>query len=294
MKADRLAKPPRTWLITGATGGFGRALAKAVLASGDNAVLGARQPAQLDDLVGEYPDTAIAVELDVTRPDHVSSAVAQTRARFGGLSILVNNAGYSLVGAIEEVEPDEYMPLFKTNLFGVIELTRAALPLLRDATDARIVNVSSVGGFVSTAGFGHYNATKFALEGMSEALALELAPSGIAVIIVQPGAFRTNVLGAMVEARKVLPQYEQTVGPSRRYSREADGNQLGDPALGAALIISAVNLSDPPLRLPLGADACKRISAKLAAVQEGIDAWKDRSAQTAHSDGALPPDWDKR
>ena len=184
----------RSWLITGCSTGFGRSLAEAVLARGDNAVVTARKPATLANLVERYPATARAIELDVTRCSDAVAAVALAEEAFGRLDVLVNAAGYALLGAIEEAAPEEYRALFETNVFGVIETTRAALPALRRRRGSRIVNFSSVGGLVATAGFGIYNATKFAVDGLSEALALEVAPLGISVIIVQPGAFRTSVV----------------------------------------------------------------------------------------------------
>lgn len=281
----------RTWLITGATGGFGRAIAEALLSRGDAAVLAARAPERLAELVTRYPDHAVAVALDFADPAGLRAIVACAETRFGGLDVLVNNAGYGLVGAIEETEPDEYRPLFEANLFGIIELSRAALPALRRSDKARIVNVSSVGGIVATAGFSSYNATKFAVEGFSEALALEVGAMGIAVIIVEPGAFRTKVLTGLAEARRRMPAYEAMVGPSRTYRTSADGRQGGDPARGARAILQAVDAPRPPLRLPLGADAFRRIREKLARQCGELDAWEAIGGDTSFPDASPLPEW---
>ena len=282
---------PRSWLITGATGGFGRAIAEAVLARGDVAVLAARAPGELAALVARYPQCAVAVTLDFADPAGLRAIVAQSQTRFGGLDVLVNNAGYGLVGAIEETEPDEYRPLFEANLFGMIELTRAALPVLRRSAKPRIVNLSSVGGIVATAGFGSYNASKFAVEGFSEALALEVGAMGIAVIIVEPGAFRTQVLTGLAEARMRMPDYEATVGPSRAYKASADARQAGDPKRGAQAILQAIDAERPPLRLPLGPDAFRRIREKLANQCGELDAWEAVGGTTTFPKSSPPPKW---
>ena len=185
----------KTWLITGCSSGLGKVLAHAVAARGDNLVATARSTDDLGDLAERHPQTLRTVELDVTRQGAAAAAVAAAREAFGGLDVLVNNAGFGFMGAIEEATPDEYRPMFETNVFGLIETTRAALPALRECRGGRIVNVSSGAGIAGAAGYGYYNATKFAVEGLSEALAQELAPLGLRVIIVEPRAVPHRVPG---------------------------------------------------------------------------------------------------
>lgn len=277
----------RTWFITGCSSGFGRILARMALEQGDNVVATARDPGGLAELGTDFPDRLLALPLDVTRPDAAAGAMGQARARFGGVDILVNNAGFGFVGAIEEAEPAEYRPVFETNLFGLIETTRAALPLLRRSGRGRIVNLSSVGGITGRQGFGYYNASKFAVEGLSEALSEELAPFGIRVIIVEPGAFRTEFLGRSIKAAKQrLPEYEATSGATRDFSAANHGVQLGDPVKGMAVLMEAILAEDPPLRLPLGRDAIARIEAKVARLSHELDDWRGRAMATgAERDG---------
>lgn len=275
----------KTWLITGCSSGFGRILAEAVLARGDNAVVTARNPVGLSDLVDRYPDTAHAMALDVTRENDAALAVAQATARFGGLDILVNNAGFGFIGAIEEAVPTEYRPLYETNVFGLIETTRAALPALRGSRDGRVVNFSSVGGIAGRAGFGLYNGTKFAVEGISEALAQELEPFGVKVIIVEPGAFRTDFLGRSIATTAIkLPEYAETVGRTREFSRDNDGNQAGDPRKAIAVVLKAVDHATPPLHLPLGSDSYARARAKLTAFADDMTIWEAEATATGFED----------
>jgi NAD(P)-dependent dehydrogenase (short-subunit alcohol dehydrogenase family) len=272
---------PQTWFITGCSSGFGRILAGLALARGDKVVATARHPQALDDLAARFPDHLLALPLDVVQPGAAALAVAQAEARFGGIDILVNNAGFGFIGAIEEAEPAEYRPMFETNLFGLIETTRAALPLLRRSPRGRIVNLSSVGGITGRQGFGYYNASKFAVEGLSEALAEEVAPFGIKVLIVEPGAFRTEFLGrSIAAASKRMPEYAPTSGATRDFSEANHGAQLGDPAKGMAVLMEAISAEDPPLRLPLGRDAIARIEAKLERLHDELAIWRDRAAAT--------------
>lgn len=212
--------------------------------------------------------------------------MAQVETSFGRIDVLVNNAGFGLVGAVEELGPDEYRPMFDTNLFGLIEVTRAALPLMRRHGGGRIVNLSSVGGFTGRQGFGLYNAGKFAVEGLSEALAEELAPFGIKVIIVEPGAFRTSFLGrSMVTGASRLAAYDATSGATRDFSLANDGAQPGDPRKGMAVLMQAILAKQPPLRLPLGRDALARIDGKLTAVAADLATWRALAEETAHDEG---------
>lgn len=265
--------PAKTWLITGCSSGFGAALAEAALERGDSVMLTAREPDRLIGLARRHPRTARIARLDVTDPSSAKDAVAGAEAAFGRLDVLVNNAGTGIVGALEEVSPDEYRRVFETNLFGLIETTRAALVALRRSR-GRIVNFSSSAGMASRAGFGLYSATKFGVEGVSEALAQELAPFGVGVLIVEPGAFRTDFLGrSMHAAARRLHRYNPTAGKMREYSEIMSGRQPGDPARGAQVILSAVDSPSPPLRLPLGADAHRLIRGKLGSVARDLDAW---------------------
>lgn len=273
----------KVWLITGCSSGFGRTLAEMALARGDRVIATARKVEQLADLTPLRPGQLLTLALDVTDRASIGAAMAQAEAAFGRVDVLVNNAGFGLVGAVEELEPHEYRPMFETNLFGLIEVTRAALPLMRRHGGGRIVNFSSVGGFTGRQGFGLYNASKFAVEGLSEALAQEVAPFGIKVIIVEPGAFRTAFLGrSIATAQTRLAAYEATSGVTRDFSAANDGAQLGDPRKGMTVLMQAIFAEQPPLRLPLGRDALARIEDKLGAVSADLAAWRVLAEQTAH------------
>ena len=246
----------RTWLITGASRGFGRHLAEAVLEFGDDLVATARRPEQLDDLVARYGERIRSVALDVTDAAGASSAVKEAVNAFGRLDVVVNNAGYANSAPIEEMAEDDFRAQIETNLFGVVNVTRAALPVLRAQRSGVFVQFSSIGGRVGgTPGMGAYQTAKFAVEGFSEVLANEVAPFGVKVIIVEPGAFRTDWQGSSMQLHPVGPDYEATVGAVNRYRQENDGTQPGDPARAAKVIIDVVGADDPPRRLILGSDA---------------------------------------
>jgi NAD(P)-dependent dehydrogenase (short-subunit alcohol dehydrogenase family) len=265
----------QTWLITGCSSGFGNILAEAVLARGDNLIATARDPSGLSDLVDRYPDAVRACSLDVTQQGDAVAAVALAEQTFGTLDILVNNAGHGLIGAIEEASPDEYRPLFDANVFGLIATTQAALPALRRSRGRRrIVNLSSSAGIVGNAGFGYYSATKFAVEGLSESLAKEVAPLGIAVMIVEPGPFRTDFLGRSINAAKTeLPEYAETAGKMRIYRDSDNGKQAGDPHKAIAVMLKVIDAAAPPLHLPLGDRAYALAQAKFAAFKQDMDTW---------------------
>ncbi len=271
----------KTWLITGCSSGFGRILAEAALERGDNVVATARDPKTLNDLVSRYSRSARGIALDVRKDGDAAAAVDLAHADFGGLDILVNNAGFGFVGGIEEATPEEYRPMYETNVFGLIETTRAALPTLRASGHGRIVNVSSIGGIAGRAGFGFYNGTKFAVEGLSEALAQEVAPCGIKVIIVEPGAFRTDFLGrSIATAKRELPEYADTVGQTRHFSASNNGNQAGDPHKAIAVLLKAIDSESPPLHLLLGKDAYERARAKFAAFEQDMSTWEPEATST--------------
>lgn len=274
-----------TWLITGCSTGFGKILAQAALDRGDNVVATARKPDTLADLRAPEPGQLQIAALDVTRPGDAAAAVALAEQHFGRLDILVNNAGFGFVGAVEEGEADEYRPMFETNVFGLIETTRAALPALRRSRGGRIVNLSSIAGIVGRAGFGYYNASKFAVEGFSEALAQEMEPFGVKVIIVEPGPFRTEFLGRSINAsRNEMPEYATTAGATRAYAAADDGRQGGDPHKAIAVILKAIDSDTPPLHLVLGRDAYPRARAKLNAFLADMDAWEPHGGGATHFD----------
>jgi NAD(P)-dependent dehydrogenase (short-subunit alcohol dehydrogenase family) len=265
----------RTWFITGASTGFGRLLAEEALKGGGKVIATARNRDNVADLEAKYPQTARALALDVTDAGQVDSAVAQAFAQFGRVDVLVNNAGYGLAGAIEEVSQTEFMPMFETNVFGLLQVTRAFLPYLRKQRSGHILNLSSIGGVVAIPGMGFYNATKFAVEGISEALAAELAPLGIHVTIIEPGPFRTDFLGRSgVVAKARIADYDGTAGTMRKYFAENDGKQRGDPVRAAQAMMQVVESPDPPLRLLLGANALQRLRAKLDNWRKEISAWE--------------------
>jgi NAD(P)-dependent dehydrogenase (short-subunit alcohol dehydrogenase family) len=272
---------PKTWLITGCSSGLGRTLAEAVLARGDNLVATARDAGGLQDFAARYPETVRTTALDVTRTGDAAAAVTLAEQAFGRLDVLVNNAGFGFIGAIEEATPDEYRPMFEANVFGLIEVTRAALPAMRKTRGGRVVNISSGAGLVGLAGQGYYCATKFAVEGLSEALAQEVAPFGMAVIIVEPGPFRTAFLGRSISVAKTeLAPYAETAGKFRTFRDVNDGKQVGDPEKAIAIILEAVDSEKPPLHLPLGPRAHALVRNKLAAFSADMDAWEAKSIAT--------------
>jgi NAD(P)-dependent dehydrogenase (short-subunit alcohol dehydrogenase family) len=271
----------KTWLITGCSSGFGLRLAQEAAARGDEVVATARNPDTLKDLAQRYPNTVRVVALDVTKPEMIQAAIAMTEESFGRLNVLVNNAGHGFMGAIEEAMPDEYRSLFDVNVFGLIEVTRAALPLMRHTKGGRIVNLSSGAGIIGRGGRGYYNATKFAVEGLSEALAQEVAPMGIRVLIVEPGPFRTEFLGRSIAvARQQIEAYSATRGAARTYRESNDGRQPGDPGKAVAVMIRAIDADDPPLHLPIGPRAHSLAEFKLETFRRDIDAWREVSIAT--------------
>jgi NAD(P)-dependent dehydrogenase (short-subunit alcohol dehydrogenase family) len=271
----------KSWLITGCSTGLGKQLAEAVAARGDQLVATARSTDALQSLCERYPETVRSIALDVTRPGDAAAAVALAERAFGGLDILVNNAGFGFIGAIEEGEPGEYRPMFEVNVFGLIETTRAALPALRKRKAASIVNISSGAGIAGSAGSGFYNATKFAVEGLSEALAEELRPLGLRVLIVEPGPFRTDFLGrSIVTATQEIAAYAGTVRARRNYRAANDGKQAGDPAKAVAVMLRAIDAEHPPLHLPLGPAAHRIAERKLESFHADIAAWRDISIAT--------------
>lgn len=272
----------RVWLITGATSGFGRALAEAAVAAGDTVVGTARRPEALADLVAAHPDQVEALALDVTDGVRTDAVAAEVLARYGRVDVLVNNAGRTHVGAVEETTDQELRDLFELHVFGPARLTRALLPQFRARGTGAVVNISSMGGQLSFAGFSAYSATKAALEQISEALAAEMSPFGVKVLIVEPGAFRTNLFGKdAAYFSEELPAYADTAGVTRRMVESGAGAQPGDPAKAAAAIRLALDADDTPLRLPLGGDAVDALRSHLDSVRNELTRWEQVSRNTA-------------
>ena len=266
---------PPVWLITGCSTGFGRELATQVLARGWRAVVTARDAAKVADLVQGHEDRALALALDVDQRAQVDSVVAQAEAKFGAIDVLVNNAGYGYLAAIEEGEDAEIRAMFETNLFGLIAATQAVLPGMRARRRGHIVNISSIGGLVSFPATGFYHATKYAMEGLSESLAQEVAPLGIKVTVVEPGPFRTDFAGRSIRQSAIrIDDYEPTAGLRRSQTEARHGKQVGDPVRGVEAIIAAVQSSQPPLHLLLGKPALGLARAKLDSLKQEFDSWE--------------------
>ena len=263
-----------TWFITGASSGFGTAFARHALEQGYNVVATARTPAKLSDLVASAPDRVLAQALDVVVPGDAERAVAAARARFGRIDVLINNAGYGIVGALEETPEAEFRAQMETNFFGAVAVTRAVLPTMRAQASGAIVNMSSLGGQLSFGGFSAYSASKFALEGMSEALAQEVAPFGIKVMIVEPGAFRTGFAADALKHMPVMEAYRDIVGGTRNFAHGMHGSQDGDPAKAAVAIDRALHAVDTPLRLQLGADAVNSIRSHAEQLMKDLVGWE--------------------
>ncbi|MFJ5989542.1 oxidoreductase [Lentzea sp. NPDC092896] len=269
----------KTWLITGASRGFGRRLAEAAAEAGDRVVATARRPEQLEDLVERFGDRVRTIALDVTDPDAARRAVERTVEVFGSLDVVVNNAGYANSAPIEEMAEDDFRAQIEANLFGVVNVTRAALPVLRQQRSGTFVQFSSVGGRAGgTPGMGAYQTAKFAVEGFSEVLANEVAPFGVRVVIVEPGAFRTDWQGSSMVRHEAGPDYDETVGAINRFRDETDGVQPGDPARAARVILDVVASDEPPRRLVLGAAAVETVLAAEARRSAETQKWAEISA----------------
>jgi NAD(P)-dependent dehydrogenase (short-subunit alcohol dehydrogenase family) len=269
----------RVWLITGANSGFGRAIAEAAVAAGDVAVATARRVASLDELAAAHPGQVDALPLDVIDTAAIDATVRDVISRHGRIDVLVNNAGRTHVGAAEETTDAELRDLFEVHVFGPAALTRAVLPHMRSRRSGAIVQISSMGGQMSFAGFAAYSATKFALEGMSEALADEVSPLGIKILIVEPGAFRTGLFGSY-SASTPIPDYADTVGNTRQMIETGADTQPGDPAKAAAAILTALDAPNTPLRLPLGDDAVDAIVGHLDRKRMDLHAWEKLARDT--------------
>jgi NAD(P)-dependent dehydrogenase (short-subunit alcohol dehydrogenase family) len=270
----------QVWLITGSSRGLGRALSEAVLDAGHRLVATARDPRQLDDLIERFHDRIRAVALDVTDPQAAIRVVDETVRDFGRLDVLCNNAGYGNIGPIEDTSLEDFRAQIETNLFGVIYLTKAALPVMRRQRAGHILQFSSVGGRIGAMGRGPYSAAKFGVEGFSEVLAKEVAPLGIKVTIVEPGGFRTDFAGTSTAINAGQEAYASTVGATAAFQRAYNGMQPGDPAKAARVILQVAATDDPPLRLLLGSDALDVVAKADRAKAESDYKWSSLSRST--------------
>lgn len=270
----------KTWLITGASRGIGTEIAKAVLAAGDKLVATARNQTDLQQF-GSSEDV-LTLSMDVTDEVQVKAAIATALEKFGQIDVLVNNAGFGLLGAVEECSAEEVESVYRTNVFGLLNVTRAVLPSMRQHRSGHIINLSSLGGYQSSPGWGIYCSTKFAVEGITEALHGELAPLGIHATVVEPGYFRTNFLdsSSLRPSATQIPDYAETVGKMRDVAAERNHQQLGDPTKLAQAILEIVNADTPPLRLPLGTDTLQVIADKNAYVEQETAQWRTLAEST--------------
>lgn len=264
----------KVWFITGCSTGFGRYLAIEALGKGYKVVVTARNTNDVQDIVAPYPETAIVVKLDVTDTASIKSSVASAIEKFGQIDVLVNNAGIGYFGAIEESEEAEVRRMFEINVFGLAHMTQAVLPIMRRQRSGHILNIASIGGLRSFPGVGFYNATKYAVDGLSEALSKEVAPLGIKVTIVAPSGFRTDWAGRSANDSKiVIEDYASTAGKNKGDIRGYSGNQPGDPVRAAKAMIQVVETENPPMRLLLGAAALKGARLKLEELKQDFDTW---------------------
>ena len=280
-----MSKDKKVWFITGSNSGFGLSLTKAVLEKGDCVVATTRHPEQIKDLIEQYSDIAKAVTLDITKADEISSAIDTALATFGRIDVLVNNAGFGTLGAVEEIEDEQVRKQFEVNCFGTLSLTKALLPHFRQRKSGHILNVSSVGGFTAFPGTGIYCATKFAIEGYSEALAKEIAPLGIKLTLVEPGAFRTEFAGdSLATPENQIDDYESTAHKFVKMQEQSSGEQPGDPDKAAQAMIKVVESDNPPMRLVLGEDALEATRKKIESFQKELDEWEKVTLSTSFED----------
>ena len=271
------------WLITGSSRGLGRAFTEAALAAGHSVVAGARNPDQLADLRSKFGEKIHPVSLDVTNEARAKAAVDAAVAHFGGLDVLVNNAGYGNVSSVEDTPLDDFRAQIETNLFGVITMTKAVLPYFRERRAGYIIQITSIAGRLGPLGRAPYAAAKFGVEGFSESLAKEIGPLGIKVTIVEPGGFRTDFAGSSTELREGRSEYESTVGATIRFQRDYNGKQPGDPAKAAAVLLHLASQQEPPLRLLLGSDSYNAAEKSALDKLESDRKWKDLTVSTDYS-----------
>ncbi|AWS45184.1 oxidoreductase [Streptosporangium sp. 'caverna'] len=274
------------WFITGASRGFGLLIAHEALARGNQVVATARRSSDIQKALPDAGDNLVAVDLDVTNARQATAAVQAATDAFGRIDVLVNNAGRGVLGAVEEISDEEARAVFDVNVFGTLTVQRAVLPVLRAQRSGHVINISSVGGLVGSPGWGIYGATKFAMEGFTEALSQELAPLGIRVTLVEPGYFRTDFLDASSLRTEglVIDDYDQTAGATRRRAVDVNHAQPGDPVKAASAIVDIAEVPDPPLRLLLGMDSVTNVENKLRQVAADIETWRALSVSTDHDD----------
>jgi NAD(P)-dependent dehydrogenase (short-subunit alcohol dehydrogenase family) len=271
----------KIWFITGASRGFGALVAERALKKGDGVVATARNPKTITERFGEHPNL-LAVKLDVAVEEQAIAAAKAAIDRFGRIDVLLNNAGFGLMGAIEEASASEIEAVYRTNVFGLLTVCRAVLPYMRKARSGRILNISSIGGYHGSAGFGIYCSTKFAVEGLSEAMYAELAPLGIHVTVVEPGYFRTDFLdsSSLSVSPHQIPDYEATAGKVRNVADGLNHNQPGDPSKLADVLVAFADAPNPPVRLPLGSDTVAMIEAKHKSDSQILSEWRSISVST--------------
>ncbi len=274
----------KTWLVTGSSSGLGRKIAEAVLAAGDNLVAASRDKSRLEDLVAQHGARIRPIALDVTDPDAARAAVAEAVSAFGRLDILVNNAGYADVAAIEDMSDAVFRAQIDANFYGVVNLTRAALPVMRAQHAGHIIQISSVGGRVGSTGLGAYQAAKWAVGGFSEVLAKEVVGFGIKVTVAEPGGMRTNWAGASMDVPAISEAYQPVIGPVVERLRSADGNQPGDPERIAKVLLDLANMDAPPLRLLLGKDAVAVAKAMADHLAASDAQWRTLSESVVYPD----------
>lgn len=274
----------KVWFLTGASRGFGLEIARKVLSQGHRLVATARHA---DRIAANFPDAGdalLAVDLDVTNADQAASAVRSAIDAFGRIDVLVNNAGRGLLGAVEESSDASIRTVYEINVFGTLNVQRAVLPVMRRQRTGHIINISSIGGLLGSAGWGIYCSTKFAIEGFSEALAKELKPLGIRVTVVEPGYFRTDFLDAssLGTEETIIADYESTAGATRAHAADVNHSQPGDPIKAAAAIVGIASTSEPPVHLLLGSDCVAAVEAKIGQLQADIETWRAVSISTDH------------
>jgi len=268
----------RVWFITGASTGFGRLLTEELLRRGERVVATARKQETVADLEAQYAEQTLALALDVTRPDQIAAGVEAAIARFGRIDVLVNNAGYGVSGAVEEVAEDEFLPMFETNILGLIRMTKAVVPHLRKQRSGHILNLSSIGGLIATPGVTYYNTSKFAVEGFTDGLAGEMEPLGVSVTAIEPGPFRTEFLGrSKTVAANQIADYAESAGKSREYFETQSGKQTGDPQKAIEAMIAVVDAPNPPRNLLLVRSAYERFRGRLAAWDRNLTEWEATS-----------------
>ncbi len=270
----------QVWLITGSSRGLGREFAIAALEAGHHVAATARKVRDLADLPQKYRDHVLALALDVTSESQANEAVEKTISTFGGLDVLVNNAGYGNVAPIEDTSMEEFRKQIETNLFGTIILTKAALPYFRERRSGHFIQITSIAGRIGPIGRGPYAAAKWGVEGFSETLAKEVSPFGVKVTIVEPGGFRTDFAGVSTTLQEGRPEYDQTVGNTVRFQREYDGKQPGDPKRAASVLLGLASARNPPLRIVLGSDAYNAAEKNDLAKIESGNEWKEVSVST--------------